>query len=486
MFLSTFRFALAVGSAAGPGADSRAPAAQPSAVAIVDVTVVDVEQGRLVPHQTVVIAGNRIVAVGPAGGAVVPGSARRIDGRGKYLIPGLWDMHVHAATPWFGDYFMPALVAHGVTGVRDMFTTAAAVAEWRRRVTSGEWPGPRVGGYGQLVDGDPPIWPGSVVAKTPEDGIRIVDSMKAVGADFVKVYSRLDPETFAAIAKRAREVGIPFAGHVPSMVRPADAARAGMSTVEHLQQALQGCSSREEAALAEYTDAARSPRRWDSASVVSRRQVAEYLAAQDLDRCRALGKVFAASGTWMVPTLTVLRSISHLDDTSLATDPRLEYVPRFLKSGWNPASDFRFRMLTPADWALRRKVYARQLEVVRIFREAGVRFLAGTDLANPYIFAGASLHDELALFVATGFSPTEALRAATIEPARYLRMSDSLGTVAVGKVADMALLDADPLANIEHVRRVSVVIADGRVYDEAARAKILADAKRRAAAAPGQ
>jgi imidazolonepropionase-like amidohydrolase len=143
-------------------------------------------------------------------------------------------------------------------------------------------------------------------------------------------------------------------------------------------------------------------------------------------------------------------------------------------------------MLTPADWALRRKVYARQLEVVAIFREAGVRFLAGTDLANPYIFAGASLHDELSLFVAAGFSAIEALRSATIDPARYLRMTDSLGTVAVGKVADLALLDADPLANIEHVRRVSVVIADGRVYDEAARAKILADAKRRAAAAPGQ
>lgn len=171
---------------------------------------------------------------------------------------------------------------------------------------------------------------------------------------------------------------------------------------------------------------------------------------------------------------------------TLAADPRLELVPAFLKSGWNPAADFRFRMLTPADWALRRKVYARQLEVVRIFREAGVRFLAGTDLANPYIFAGGSLHDELALFVATGFTPIEALRAATIDPARFLRMTDSLGTVAVGKVADLVLLDADPLANIEHVRRVSVVIANGRVYDEAERTKILADAKRRAAAAPGQ
>lgn len=455
-------------------------------VAFTDVTVVDVERGRLIPNQTVVVTGNRISAVGPSSQAEVPATARRIDGRNKFLIPGLWDMHVHAATPWFGDFFMPLLVAHGVTGVRDMFTSAAAVAEWRRRVASGEWPGPRVGGYGQLVDGQPPIWPGSVVAKTPEDGIRIVDSMKAAGADFVKVYSRLLPETFAAIATRAKAIGIPFAGHVPSLVRPAEAARAGIRTVEHLQQALQGCSSREEELLARYGAAARSPGGWDSASAVSRRQIPLYLASHDPERCRALGREFARAPTWMVPTFTVLRSISRLDDTTLATDERLQYVPGFLKSGWNPKNDFRFRMITPAGWAVRRQVYARQLEIARLLRESGVRFLAGTDLANPYIFAGSSLHDELGLFVSVGFSPLEALQAATIEPARFLGVTDSLGTIAAGQVADLVLLDADPLANIENVRRVAVVVANGRVFDEEARAKILADAKQRALAGPRQ
>ena len=454
-------------------------------VAITNVNIVDVDRGRTTAGQTVLLSGNRITAVGPAGSTTVPAGTRTIDGRGKYLIPGLWDMHVHAATPWFGEFFMPLLVARGVTGVRDMFTTAEYVAEWRRRVRTGEWAGPRVGAFGQLVDGDPPIWPGSVVAKTAADGRRIVDSMKAAGADFVKVYSRLLPETFFAIAARAKEVGIPFAGHVPSLVKAADAAKAGagMRTIEHLQQSFQGCSSREDVLIAQYTAAAESAKRWDSAGVISRGQVRPILESFDPARCGRLAETFVASGTWMVPTLTVLRSVANLDDSTLAADPRLVAIPQFLKGGWNPKADFRFKMLTAADWALRKQVYARQLEIARLFHRKGVKFLAGTDLANPYIFPGSSLHDELGLLVSVGFTPAEALQAATTEPARFLG-ADSLGVVAVGKVADLVLLDANPLNEIGNVRLVSMVIADGRVYDAAARRQIQAEAERRAAAAP--
>ncbi|MBM4187590.1 MAG: amidohydrolase family protein [Gemmatimonadetes bacterium] len=470
--------------AGGAGKASVPSVQQPSAVAFVRVTVVDVERGALVPDQTVVVEGNRISVVGPSQTTSVPARARQIDGRGKFLIPGLWDMHVHAATPWFGEYFMPLMVAHGVTAVRDMFTTAEAVAEWRRRVTSGQWHGPRVAAFGQLVDGAPPIWPGSVVATTPDDGIRIVDSMKAAGATFVKVYSRLLPETFRAIAERSKAVGIPFAGHVPSLVRPEEAARLGMQTIEHLQQAMQGCSAAEEETLVQSAAAVRSPKAWDSAGRLSREMAERVLASFDADRCRALGRAFAASGTWMVPTFTVLRSISKLDDSTLAADSRLAYIPGFLKSGWDPKVDFRFRMLTSADWARRRLVYARQLEIARIFREVGVRFVAGTDLANPHIFPGSSLHDELAIFVSVGFTPSEALRAATSEPARLLGMSERLGTIAAGKLADLVLLDADPLEDIENVRRVAVVVADGRVLDAVTRERIMAEALERARKAP--
>ncbi len=397
--------------------------------AIRNVSVVDVVTGRLIPAQTVVVTGNRISRMGPASGVVLEPASRLIDGTGKFLIPGLWDMHVHAATPWFGAYFMPLLVANGVTGVREMFSTTAAVEIWRKRIGSGESVGPRVGQFGSLVDGTPPIWPGSVVASTALDGRRIVDSLKAARVEFVKVYSRLSPEAFRAIAARSKEVGISFAGHIPSLVAAREAARLGQRTVEHLTQVLLACSNREDEFLDQSRRAVASAKGWDSAGVISRGRIEALLASYDVTRCEQVADAFKAAGTYMVPTTTVLRSIANLDDPRLGTDPRLKYIPAFMKDGWDPKKDFRFSMLKPADWALRKVLHARELEVLRLLQRRGVKILAGTDLANPFIFAGASLHDELGLLVSIGMTPLQALQSATIEPARFLGVADSLGSI---------------------------------------------------------
>ncbi len=461
--------------------------ATPAAAQIVvidNVNVVDVDRGSVRSGLTVTIEGNRIASVA-RGKPPVPVGAVRIDGSGRYLIPGLWDMHVHAVTPWFGDYFLPLLVANGVTGVRDMFTTGPAVAEWRRKVAAGAI-GPRVGTYGVLVDGYPPIWgPQSMVARNPEEGQRIVDSLAGTGG-FVKVYSRLDSATFVAIAVESKAKGIPFAGHVPQLVSAAQAADLGQLTVEHLTQVLLGCSSREAEYLGQARSAWASAKKWDSLGVLSRGRLRGLLDSQDDARCRALAARFAKAGTVMVPTITVLRSIAYLDDSTLAADERLKYIPAFLKSGWNPKTDFRFKMLTPDDWKLRKEQHARELAVLRLLHQAGVKMLAGTDLANPYIFPGFSLHDELELLVGIGLTPAEALRSATLEPARFLGATDSLGTVAPGKLADLVLLSANPLADIGNVRSIVTVIANGRVFDGAARRKILDDAAARAARPPGR
>lgn len=452
--------------------------------AIQNVSVVDVEAGRLIPAQTVVVSGNRISRMGPASGVVVESGARIIDGTGKFLIPGLWDMHVHAATPWFGAYFMPLLVAHGVTGVREMFSATAAVDVWRKRIGSGESVGPRVGQFGSLVDGTPPIWPGSVVANSAADGRRIVDSLKAARVEFVKVYSRLSPEAFRAIAARSKEVGISFAGHIPSLVAAREAARLGQRTVEHLTQVLLACSTREEEFLDQSQRAVASAKGWDSAGVVSRGRVEALVASYDAKRCEQVADAFKAAGTYLVPTTTVLRSIANLDDPRLATDPRLKYIPGFLKDGWDPKKDFRFSMFQPADWALRKLLHARELEVLRLLHRRGVKFLAGTDLANPFIFAGASLHDELGLLVSIGMTPLQALQSATIEPARFLGVADSLGSVGAGRVADLVLLSANPLTEIGNVAKIEVVIANGRVFDAAARQAMFSAAEALAARPP--
>ncbi|MFN8580156.1 MAG: hypothetical protein U0163_04150 [Gemmatimonadaceae bacterium] len=212
-----------------------------------------------------------------------------------------------------------------------------------------------------------------------------MDSLLDKGAAFIKVYSRLYRDEFFAAADEAKKRHAVFVGHVPSLVRASEASDAGMGSIEH-QQIAQGCSAKEDELLAQYTAAVTSPKGWDSAGVVSRAQAARVVESYSAERCRTLAAKFVRNGTWMVPTFAVLHSVAYLDDTTLAQDPRMKYIPRMFGGMWNPKNDFRFRMLTPADWATRKKVYERQLEIARLLRTAGVRFLPGTDLSNPYVY----------------------------------------------------------------------------------------------------
>lgn len=439
-------------------------ALQSPAVVIANTSVIDVENGQVRAGQSILLHQGRILEVGSTVRSM-PG-AIRVDGSGKFVIPGLWDMHVHAAWPGLDNLFLPLLVANGVTGVREMFSTTSGIDSIRNRVTRGDLLGPRIYGAGNLVDGRPPIWPGSAVAGSAEDGRRIVDSLLQQGADFIKVYSRLSPEAYRAIAAEAKRRGVPFAGHIPSLVSAAEASDLGQRTVEHLTTLPQACARNGDSLRAELAAVVNTPGKgWDSAGRLQSRQAALLLAGYDPALCRDLARRFVKNETWMVPTIVVLRSVSHLNDTSLARDPRLAWIPTRMSNGWDPSRDFRFRMLRPEDWVVRRRVYDRQREIIALLKQEGVRFLAGTDLANPYIYPGFSLHDELGLMVENGFTPLAALQAATIEPARFLGLTDSLGTVAAGQVADLVLLEANPLEEIRNTTRIAAVVLRGQILD---------------------
>ncbi len=476
---------LAVVASALPLVAQEAPPGRTTTLAFTHATIIDVESGRRLANMTVVADGDRIRTIGPSSSVSVPSDARVIDAAGKYLLPGLWDMHVHAAVPWLGDLFLPLLVANGVTGVREMFSQSQWVDSSRARIRSGRLVGPRIVASGHILDGSPPVWPGSVSVRNADEARHAVDSLKAAGADFIKVYSRLTPEEYRAVADESKRVGLSFAGHVPTLMTVTEASDAGQRSIEHLTGVLTGCSTREQEVLAEIAAAAASTKGWDSVGALSRAQAPGILATFDVARCTTLARNLAKNGTWMVPTIAVLHSISFLDDTTLAGDPRMRYIPPMMASGWNPRSDFRFRSMTAQNWATRRAVFTKQLEIVTLLHREGVRFLAGTDLSNPYIYPGFSLHDELASLVAAGFSPLEALRSATIDAARFLGAADSLGSVAMGKRADLLLLDADPLADIRNTTRIAVVVAAGRVYDSAARERMLADEQKAARSRPG-
>lgn len=467
--------------AAAPGAAAQAPV-----VVIVNASVVDVETGRVRSGQSLLIQGTRIVRLAPAGRVKVPAGATTIDGTGRFVIPGLWDMHVHATGFGIDRLFLPLLVANGVTGVRDMFGRMAWYDSARALGARGDIVMPRLVGAGHILDGKPAVWPGSVGVATAEEARHAVDSLAGAGAAFIKVYSRLTPAAFRAAASQARARGLDFAGHVPSLVSVDEAVQLGMRTIEHLQMFTTACSSQEEQLRAGVTAAVASARGWDSAAVVTRGQLPVQLATFDRARCRALAQRVARSSTWMVPTMVVLRSTAFLDDTTFKGDPRLRYVPTFLSASWDPKLDFRFRAVTPEGWAQRKLVYAEQQEIVHILHDAGVKFLAGTDLGNPWIFPGFSLHDELGQLVENGFSPLEALQTATLNPARFYHATDSLGTVRAGHVADLVILDGNPLADIRNVARVHAVVLNGVPIDAARRAAIFKTAEGLAAPARPQ
>jgi len=446
-----------------------------SPIVVRNATTVDVQTGSLRPAQTVIIEGTRTKTIGEAAQLATPKGARIVDGTGKFLIPGLWDMHVHATGPGVDRLFLPVLVANGVTGVREMFGTFRWYADARAMAKRGEIVMPRLVGSGHILDGKPQIWQSVEVADAAQ-ARHAVDSLARGGAAFIKVYSRLTPDEFRAIADEAKKHNLSFAGHVPTLVSVDEALSLGMASIEHLQMFTTACSSQEEAFRSALLDAVASPKGWDSAGVISRLQLPMLRQTFDRERCTALAKRVAASNTWMVPTVVVLHSTTHLDDPSLRNDPRLQYIPEFFKTGWNPANDFRFRAVTPEGWAARKRIFDEQLSILRILHDAGAKFLAGTDLSNPYLYPGFSLYDELTYLTKNGFSNLEALQTATINPARFLNATDSLGTIAEGTVADLVLLDANPLVDIANVARVHAVIANGVLIDAARRQQILKNA----------
>ena len=465
--IATVRLLLAAGLTS-PGGQ---PAPEhPAPIALTHVTVIDATGAASQPDMTVLVTGRRISAIGKSGDVLIPAGVRVIDGTGKFLIPGLWDMHVH--TSWDRHFTMPLMVANGVTGVREMFgkypTTIFAA---RREIAAGTLVGPRIVTSGPIVDGVNPGWPGSIVATNPVEGRAAVDDVKALGADFVKVYSGLDRPTYFAIAAEARRVGIPFAGHVPDAITVAEASDSGQRSIEHLAGVLLATSTKEAELRSRLVNA--SGRAVYQAEMVAQQD--QLLASSSDTLADALFARFRANRTWQVPTLVVLRVGAAPADPALSANPALRYVPYALGGLWGTVRRMAAGDTSRVRVASNRRLFERELALVGRMDRDSVPILAGSDEPNPYTIPGFSLHDELGLLVRAGLTPMAALQAATRSPAVFLGALDSLGTVERGKVADLVLLDADPLADIGNTRRIAGVVLNGRWLDRSDLDRILAD-----------
>jgi imidazolonepropionase-like amidohydrolase len=440
-------------------------AQKPSAddlIVLSNVTVVDVRTGALQPDQTVVLDKNRISFVGPSKTAKYPRNAPYVNAHGLYLIPGLWDMHVHLV---FGDWFpdaqeisLPLFVANGVTGVRDMGSELDTVQGWRNEIEAGRLVGPRILTSGPMLDGPKPRFPSSLAIATPEDGRRAVADLKRRGADFIKLQSLLPRDAVFAIAEEARKQEIPFEGHVPDSVRAGEMSAAGMKSFEHLIGIFEGSSPAEDDFLK------------------GNKTEGRFLASYDPARAASLAALLAKNQTWQCPTLVWERGGNLIDQTDFAHDARAKYVPApWKETTWKRFTAEIVRDFNTDDLATRKKFLDKELEVVQMLHHAGVPFLAGTDTPpGVYIFPGFSLHEELQRFVAAGFTPLEALQTATLNPARFFGLEERLGTVEKGKLADLVLLSANPLEDIANTQKIAAVIVDGRYFSHSDLEKILA------------
>lgn len=435
---------------------SGSPTRANSLLVISNVTVID-GTGAPPVRRTVVIREGRIDALGPPAEIALPPGAMVLEADGLYLIPGLWDMHTHI---WDRDMLVPVYLAHGITGVRDMGGVLERWTAWEHEAAEGGLPLPRAVVAGQIVDGWKPFSFFFAQVETADSARRVVRSLVERGADLIKVYDRLAPDAYRAILAEAARLGIPVAGHVPFGVRAGEAAAAGQRSIEHLSGVALEASRDEDALRAEILALLEGIGGKeignDSLRAVFRRVYAlateEPLVTYDSIRADSLFGAFRRHDTWHTPTLVVRRDLDSLQ-ARMELDPHLARFPAWVQS-----------MIRPADMAPGNGVpLAARQRIVRAMHRRGIGILAGSDAPNPGSAPGIGLHTELALLVQAGLTPLEALQAATRNAAAFLGTADSMGTVERGKVADLVLLEADPLEDIRNTRRVAAVVLRGHL-----------------------
>jgi len=431
-------------------------------LAILHVTVIDGTGASPKADQTVLIQGTQIAMIGPTISVRPPKSARMIEARGLYLIPGLWDMHVHI---WDADLAFPLFLANGVTGVRNTGGHPGDLMRWREELREGKRLGPRLIACGPVVDGAPPIHPDhSVVVEGATEGRSTVHHLKSQGWEFIKLYDNVPRDAYFAIAAEAKKENIPFVGHVPLSVTATEASDAGQKSIEHFEGVEYVLSPLGEGFRQQRLDAiGKLPQPGEMMKLPMRitNEINQIADTYDEKRAGQVFAKFAHNGTWQTPTLSVKRVYSSNGDSSLYEDLRLKYVSRGERDGWehNPIVHLEISEYVAA----RKRAFEQALRTTRAARQDGVRFLAGTDSGGvPYLYYGFSLHDELSLLVEGGFTPMQALQAATRDPAEFLGLHD-LGTVEVGKRADLILLSANPLDDIHNTSRIDAVILAGRL-----------------------
>ena len=479
----TRRRALAIAGglvAASTGAFKAAPAnAAGEQLVLRGVTIVDTHDGKLSPDMAIVIAGGKITRIVPAAGFTAGASARTVDAHGSYVVPGYNDFHAHPLSSSDPEGSLTLLLANGVTGFREMASSASTLAARRAGTLM-----PAIDAPELLEIASETVSPGN--SPTPEAAVAHVQMQIAQGADFIKVID-YSPDVFFAVAAECKRQNVRFIGHLNPAVDVRAAASAGMRSIEHMgprDSILLGCST-QEAALRPIPmqTAPQPPPAGPVPDAVIKRALANptvntpaqeivryqrSIDTYDETRRQDLAAHFMAAGTWLVPTLIRVRTMLIGDDQQYRDDPNLQYVPLPTRQMWEDVSQQFGAKFSPAEHATLKQLYAKLAQLVKPFKRDGVRMLAGSDLGGGFVIAGFGLHREFDLLEAAGLSPLDVLQMTTLNGALFLGRESTMGSVAVGKAANLVLLSANPVASVQNLHRIAGVVRGGTYHSAAA------------------
>jgi imidazolonepropionase-like amidohydrolase len=415
-----------------------------SDLALVNINTIDVLSGKALPNRTILIHAGRIVAIRPAA-IPIPARFERVDGRGGYALPGLWDAHVHLSDASLPDTakLAEAFVAAGVTTVRDMGGNLSVVDTLAALIGNGSVIGPHILRPGPFIDGYKDGAPDRLVVENPVQAKAAIAALKAERVDFVKIHNGVTKEAFLAVVAAARQAGLKVAVHLPGSVSAEEAAASGVATLEHTETLMEsGLRSLD----------------------LPGKSVEEGVRALQYETRSGRGSLIAemqSKDTCFTPTLSEYRSFAALPPAGYPVDaPKV--APPTLTAFWDkyfPAESAQNAFKN----GLRQKIFSNFAPVVAAMNKAGIRILAGTDLGARDLYPGVSLHEELKLLSNAGLSNLDVIRAATINPAQCMGVDRSTGSLGVNKTADIIVVDGNPLDDVASLGRIKVVLVAGKV-----------------------
>jgi len=438
-------------------------------IAITNASIIDVLNGHVSKNMTIIVNDSIISSITNSDEVKIPESMRTIDASGKYVIPGLWDMHIHTSSEFnTREIIYPTFIANGVTGVRVMSADCFEPC-WelqlnieqsriiQKDVKEGKLIGPRSVLASTYINGVQPGKPSTL--KTPgtkEHGKELVHLLMDRGVDFIKIYDEIPREAYFGIAEEAIKQGMPFAGHVPVTIKASEASKAGQKSIEHCCEGnlFEECSGLEDVLRVEVQSRILSGNPTNMNELVLK-----LVKSYDEAKCQRVLNEFLKNGTWFVPTLIAAETDQPIR-LNWRNNEELKYIPRTELEWWYEDEKGTNKLYGEPNPEIRNL----RFKMVQDMNRSGVNLLAGSDPGIYGVFYGSGLHDELILLVEAGLSELEALQTATLNVAKYLERSNSLGNVKEGMLADMLILDANPLENISNTKKINAVLSNGTYF----------------------